>query len=60
MMWDLNKIDWENVGKADWTTKVCQADKYSKSTITPIFQIPFSEAVVTEDVTAIFDAYVDT
>ena len=56
-LWDMDKLNWENVGRYEWETKYCQSDPDSETYVTPIYQIPFSQAVCTADITDIFKQY---
>lgn len=58
-LWDMDKVNWDNVGQFDWVTKKCEKDPESETIVTPTYQIPFTQAVVKEDVTDIFNAYID-
>lgn len=56
-LWDMDKLNWDNVGRYDWETKYCQSDPDSGTYVAPIYQIPFTESVCTADVTDLFKAY---
>ena len=56
-LWDMDNLQWDSVGRFNWLTKTCEADPLSPTVMTPIYQIPFSQAVWVEDVTDIFTSY---